>query len=121
MSPLLIQMHDKSNDTWYDVARINPGDRPGSASDNGRIRNMYMFECSPDDNYSTLSRSKGGMDLEDSKMRIIKSEGFEVVKMLRKDEFHDLSIVTAGGKEVDIRFKHIRADKTSIGEERNKV
>ncbi len=99
-----------SDGKWILVKTLNPGDRPGSISNTieGR-RDVYLFECSKDDTYSALYRSKFGLDSEHKDLRIVSSIGMELIKKLEEgDSPYELRVKTdQSSKERQIRFTHI--------------
>ncbi len=107
MAPLLFEIYDGKN--WKEVTKLGPIDRPGSLSDNKpKRREVYYFQCSPDDSHSTVTRSEAGIDLEVGNARAITSIDGTVLAVLRKgDKPYELSITTTKGLQVKARFSHI--------------
>jgi len=104
--PLLVQV--KSGETWRSKTLQMPGENLRSISDNkpGKPQ-VYMLLCSEDDGCSKLLRSKHGFDIADKRVRYITSDDFEIVKVLRSGESHDLEIVTPSGQQSMLRFTHV--------------
>jgi hypothetical protein len=111
MPPLSVEVCQKGSDVWTALPILEPGDRPGSISDNpaNGTRQVYMFECAKDDSYSRLLRSKGGIDAATPTTRkIIPLAGFEEVKTLRRGESYELEITSPSQKQLKVRFTHSR-------------
>jgi len=110
MSPLSVEVYREDQNEWVGVGEINPGNRPGSISDNkpDESRDLYIFECSKDDSQSTIYRSKGGVDTEKGDMRaVIALGGLSIVKELKRGESYEMKVRTDVGREPrKIRFSH---------------
>jgi hypothetical protein len=78
------------------VGVLKPGDRPGSVSQNlpDGGREIYLFQCMPDNSSSKIQKSKGGMDIANSQMREIVTEGLQDVVILRENESYTLTLFT---------------------------
>jgi len=85
--PLKIEVY---TEVWTTIGYLNPGDRPGSISDNkpNGSRDIYLFECSEDGSSSAIYRSGLGLDSEISVIREVITDfsKLEIVKTLKKDE-----------------------------------
>lgn len=78
---------------WRELGRLETGDAPGSLSHNGPAgRQVYQFQCHGD--YSVLERSLGGADTEVGPMRVVLSDGFERVAILRHGETEEFWLKT---------------------------
>ena len=94
---------------WIEIAALNPRDRPGSISDNKPDggRDVYLFECEPDDSKSTIYQYRGS-DTEFGLVRLVDLEGIEVVKELRRgDKPYEMRVKPGKVPEhTQIRFTH---------------
>lgn len=115
MSPLNIEVYVPERSKWIGVSpQLKPGDRPGSISDNkpDSSRDIYLFECAPDDSKSTISRSGFGADteLEQERLRAVFPDPskMEVVKELRKGETYEMTVRSDRNPQqpTQIRFTH---------------
>jgi len=98
------------NNKWIKIGNINPKDQPGSVSNNkiDGSREIYIFECSPDNSKSTIYRSITGLDTEIGKDRLVTTVSAEVVKELRKGDIYEMKIKTDKNRESRlIRFTHL--------------
>lgn len=109
MSPLYTEVHIGGNN-WHQVGVLNPGDNPGSMSDNrpDGSRQVYLFECSADDSHSLLYRSKAGIDAEIGVVRVMATDGLEEIKCLTKgDKPYSIRVQTDGNpRPTLVRFIH---------------
>jgi hypothetical protein len=110
MTPLKLEIYTQ-NKNWIKVGELRAGDQPGSVSDNkpDGSRDVYMFECSPDDSKSTIYRSKAGIDTEIGPMRTLTTVGAEVIKELKRGgDPYEMRIKTDKSPEARlIRFTHV--------------
>ena len=110
MSPLRVETYSQDMSKWVQVSEIKPTDPPGSVSQNkpDGNREIYLFECAKDDSHSTIYRSKGGVDTEIGKHRVVMSENFEAIKTLKKgDKPFTLTLKTdVSPQRRLIRFTH---------------
>lgn len=110
MAPLNIEVYNSERSSWVPVGEVKPGDRPGSISQNkpDGIREIYMFDCAPDNSHSTIYKSTFGADAAISDIRIVTTEGLEVIKDLRKgDEPFILTVGTdISPQRRIVRFTH---------------
>ena len=108
MAPLSLEIYKDGN--WSKVGEIKPGDPTGSISDNTETgREIYLFECSPDDLGSVIYRSKGGIDKTIGSERQVIMADDEIIKELQKgDAPYEMEIKTDISTESKrIRFTHI--------------
>ncbi|MDP3916817.1 MAG: hypothetical protein Q8Q42_00850 [Nanoarchaeota archaeon] len=72
---------------WIEAGNLNPGDRPGSISNNNLdgSRDVYLFECEVGNNKSVIYRSSAGIDTEIENLRVTNIQDLEIVKELSKD------------------------------------
>jgi len=112
MAPLSLEVYNTGEKRWVQLSYVNPGDRIGSISSNkpDGSRELYLFECSPDDSKSLIYRSESGLDIEIERgvLREALTTGLEVVKELRRgDEPYMLLIKTDKSPEFrQVRFAH---------------
>ena len=111
MSPLRIEGYNSTSREWINVGEVKPGDPPGSISDNkpDGSRDLYMFECVPDDSKSTIYRSGFGADVDMGHVRAVVPDPsrLEVVKELGRGEAFELEVKTDRSPEPrKIRFTH---------------
>lgn len=94
---------------WQEIGRANPGDRPGSLSDvRGNERQVYMFECIKDNSCSKIYKSRAGIDIADRQIRLISSEGMDLLKRLTAEESYVIQVKTDHSpEERKIRFTHL--------------
>jgi hypothetical protein len=75
MSPLRIEIYNPELSRWIQVGEVKPGDPSGSISDNkpDGTRDIYLFECAPDNSKSTIYRSGLGLDteVEQGRLRVV--------------------------------------------------
>ena len=106
---LNLEVYNIKKSKWIKVGCINPGDLPGSMSDNksGGTRDVYIFECLSDNSKSIIYRSKSGTDTENERLRKITTSELETIKELRKGEYYEMKIMTDRSLEARlIRFLH---------------
>lgn len=110
MAPLSIEIYNQGVDLWIKAGELKPGDQPGSLSDNkpDGSRDIYLFECAPDDLSSTVYRSEVGADIEVGQLRVVDPVGnLEVIKRLKQGESFEMEIKTDKSPEPHrIRFTH---------------
>ncbi|TSC85398.1 MAG: hypothetical protein G01um10147_1174 [Microgenomates group bacterium Gr01-1014_7] len=101
--------HPERNE-WIKLSQLNPGDRPASMSQNkpDGTREVYLFECAPDNSHSTVNRSTSGADASNPDIRIVVTEGLELIKELRRgDDPFVLTLLTDNSSQRRImRFTH---------------
>lgn len=107
---LTIEAFDPERKEWIKLPELNPGDRPGSVSQNkpDGSREVYLFECAPDDSHSTIYRSALGVDAATSDKRIVTTGGLEVIRELRRgEEPYILTLLTdVSSQRRIVRFTH---------------
>ncbi len=107
MSPLNVEVYVPDKEQWAKVGELNPGDPPGSISQNkpDGQREVYLFQCEGEE--SAIYRSELGVDVATPQSRIVSTAGLEEVARLRDGESHTLSIKTdiADTRRV-VRFTH---------------
>lgn len=94
---------------WTKLFELKPGDQSGSLSNNkpDGSRDVYIFECLPDDSGSVIYRSRAGMDIDDGSARTVFTAGADVVRELRRgDASYEMSIRTDRSRPGRIRFTH---------------
>lgn len=114
MSPLNIEVLHPEKNEWLHVGQVQPGQQPGSISQNkpDKTRELYYFECRPDDSESIIYKSKAGVDVSTQQIRIFSTVGLEKAAVLRDGESYVSSIKTdIGDVRRPIRFTHIKAIK----------
>ena len=113
MSPLRIEIFNPVQEEWALVGEIKPADPSGSISQNkpDGSREVYLFECEPDDNQSAIYRSKSGVDTADSKRRLTEATaGLETLSTLKDKESYTISVKTdISDVRRIVRFTHIKA------------
>jgi hypothetical protein len=89
----------------------NPPGEIGSFSNNTEngVREVYAFECAPDDSKTTLYKLLPGVDVEIGRFRTInKNEFFPIKEMRRGDEPFEMNIKTdKSPEERKIRISHL--------------
>ena len=109
MAPLKIEVYGR--DTWAKVGDIKPGNPSGSISNNNPngSRDVYVFECLPDNSGSVIYRSKGGCDAETGRARVLSTIGTEVVRELKRGDLpYEMEVKTDRSAETRrIRFTHV--------------
>lgn len=107
---LSIEAYHPERQEWIKLPELNPGDRPGSVSQNkpDGTREVYLFECAPDDSHTTIYRSTLGADAATPEIRIVTTEGLEIIKELRRgEEPFTLTLLTdTSSQRRIIRFIH---------------
>ncbi|MFH1630862.1 MAG: hypothetical protein ABIA21_01405 [Candidatus Aenigmatarchaeota archaeon] len=109
MSPLRVDIYKSDPGEWIEMGRVSPGDRPGSISDNNQTgRDVYLFECRPDDSKSIIYKSGLGFDVEVRNTRaIVDPQGMEIISVLGKtSEPHELEVTPSCGVKIKLRFTH---------------
>ncbi|OGE78054.1 hypothetical protein A3J19_01080 [Candidatus Daviesbacteria bacterium RIFCSPLOWO2_02_FULL_41_8] len=83
-----VEVYNAMAKDWVQLPELKPGDRPGSVSQNkpDGEREVYLFECAPDNSHSTIYRSTFGADTEIAETRVITTAGLEIVKELKRGE-----------------------------------
>lgn len=112
MSPLNVEVYNAQRNEWIRAGEVKPGDPPGSISQNkpDGSREVYLFQCEPDDKSSVIYRSEAGIDVANPQIRVIDSVGLEEVARLTEAESHTISVKTdvSDARRV-IRFTHQEA------------
>lgn len=114
MAPLRIESYRGDISQWVQVGEVNPGDRPGSISQNtpDGTRELYLFECAPDNSQSIIYRSKFGADVDGGKLRVVISDraNLEIMRVLKEGEKpYTLTLKTdVSPQRTIIRFSHHR-------------
>jgi len=108
--PLTLEMYSQRTG-WTRVCQVNPGNPLGSLSDNkpnGR-RDVYLFECMPDNSKSVIYHSRAGLDTERGITRNLVTKGLDVITELRVgDKPYEIRLKTDSSPEPrQIRFTHI--------------
>lgn len=109
MSPCEVELRPKGQKEWLKLESINPGDQPGSISDVSKgQRDIYLFECAPDNSKSTIYRSRLGVDwdVDEATRAVTPLKGREVIKELKKGESFELEVTTERGQSGTFRFTH---------------
>src|SRR3989344_5798873 len=105
-----VEVYNAMAKDWVQLPELKPGDRPGSVSQNkpDGTREVYLFECAPDNSHSTIYRSKLGADAATPDTRIVTTEGLEIIKELRRgEEPYVLTLLTdISPQRKIIRFTH---------------
>lgn len=109
MPPLELEVYHSERQQWIPVPRVNPGDRPGSVSQNlpdGK-RELYIFECAADDSHSTIYKSPIGMDIDAGNLRAVLSDRsrWEITKVLQKG---DQPFILTIGTDISLQRRIIR-------------
>lgn len=108
--PLLAQVMDRKTNSILLSKFLPPGSYPGTVSNNkDGARELYIFECVPDDTSSRLCRSTGGVDIALSNgARLVRPEnGLELVRTLRKGERCAIDLISPSGAEIKLLLRHI--------------
>lgn len=109
MSPLKIEVYNAERNKWIKAGVVEPGDSPGSISQNkpDGSREVYLFQCEPDDRSSVVYRSEGGIDIATPQIREVDTTGLVEVARLKDGQSHTISVKT-DVSEVRrvIRFTH---------------
>lgn len=110
MSPLNLETYGP-NMNWIKIGEVEPGDPPGSMSNNkpDGSRDIYIFECLPDDSKSVIYRSRAGLDTEIGPVRALTTTGADIIKEIKRgDEPYEMKIKTDKSPEPrQIRFTHV--------------
>ena len=109
MSPLNIEVFNAEKQNWVKAGELRPGDPPGSISQNkpDGSREIYLFQCEPDDKSSVIYRSEGGVDIESPQTRVVGTTGLEVVARLTDGQSHTISVKTDVSDAIRVvRFTH---------------
>lgn len=111
MSPLKVEV-SRTGTEWVQAGPlIKPGDPSGSMSNNKEdgSRELYFFECSPDDSRSTIYKSGAGFDVDLGLLRAseIDTSRLEVIRELLKGETYEMEVKTDRSLEkIKVRFTH---------------
>ena len=107
---LIFEGYHPERREWVILSELSPGDRPASLSQNkpDGMREVYLFECAPDDSCSIINRSTGGIDAANSNVRVVGTQELELVKKLRRgEEPYTLTMLADGDTQGRIfRFSH---------------
>ncbi len=109
MSPCEVEVRPKGQKQWVKLGTIKPGDLPGSILDVSKgQRDVYVFDCAPDNSKSTIYRSRFGADWDAGKAARVAAllEGIDVVKEIKQGESHELEVTTERGHPGTYRFTH---------------
>ena len=109
MSPCEVEIRPRGEEEWLKFNAIKPGDPPGSISDVSKgQRDIYLFDCAPDNSKSTIYRSRLGVDwVVDEATRVVTPlEDVDVIKELKKGESFELEVTTERGHSGTFRFTH---------------
>lgn len=111
MAPCEVEFRLQGQGDWLKLRPLNPGNAPGSFSDVSRgRRDVYMFECSDDGQYTVIYRSGLGIDYDLGKEREIRviepAEKPEVVEVLAEGESFEIEVTTERGQTGTFRFTH---------------
>ena len=84
---LILEIYTNEKE-WIKAGELNPGDRPGSISNNNPdgSRDVYLFECETNNNRSVIYRSSAGINTEVENLRVANVQGLEVIKELSKND-----------------------------------
>ena len=111
MSPLRVEVYGSDVRQWIQAGEVKPGDPPGSMSDNkpDSTRDLYIFECDPDDSKSTIYKSELGVDVSQGNLRAVISDRsrWGIIKELEKNEVFEMSVRTdISPRPRQVRFTH---------------
>ncbi len=111
MSPLRVEIYRPDIKQYAQAGEVSFGDPPGSMSDNkpDGTRDLYIFECSPDDSKSTIYKSELGVDVSQGNLRAVISDRarWNIVKELRKNQSFEMNVRTdVSPKPRQVRFTH---------------
>ena len=111
MSPLRVEVYRPDVRQWTQAGEVKPGDPSGSMSDNkpDGTRDLYIFECSPDDSKSTIYKSELGVDVSQGNLRAVISDRtkWNIIKELRKNASFEMNVRTdISSHPRQIRFTH---------------
>ena len=112
MAPLIAEAFDPRKEEWVTFATLKPGDRPGSMSNNlPEGREVILFECAKDDSYSTVRKSRAGVDFNpiEAIRSVVPSAGFDVLATLKDGESFEMDIKT----DISAAPKKIRLTHTA--------
>lgn len=103
---LIVELYAPSQKGWHQIGELNEGEPPGSLSHNPPegAREMVVFSCHGD--YSTVERSRCGVDREVGPIRGITSTGFETLAQLGAGQKIDLMLIPDGAGPTRVRFRH---------------
>lgn len=112
MSPLNVEIYNPTAKDWVKTGEVKPGDPPGSISDNkpDKTRDLFLFECAPDDSKSVIYKSEVGADIDTGKLRIVLSDRsrWTVIKELHNGESYEIRVKTdVSPQPRKIRFTHL--------------
>ncbi len=108
---LRIEAFNPHSNEWVKMGDLKPGEIPGSISQNkpdGK-REIYIFECEPDDSKSVIYRSESGVDIATPQIRAALTEGLEQVAILTEGQDYKLSVKTDTSSQRRLmKFTHIK-------------
>ena len=109
MAPCELEFRPRGQNQWLKVGTVSPGDPLGSISDVSKgQRDVYLFECSPDDSKTTIYKSRLGVDwnIDEHTRAITPLEKMESVQELKKGESFELEVTTERGHSGTFHFTH---------------
>ncbi len=111
MSPLRVEVYRPEIKQYVQAGEVSPGDPLGSMSDNkpDGTRDLYIFECSPNDSKSTIYKSELGIDLSQGNLRAVIGDRtkWNIIKELRKNESFEMDVRTdISPRPRQVRFTH---------------
>ncbi|MFZ5933051.1 MAG: hypothetical protein ACOYT7_03195 [Patescibacteria group bacterium] len=111
MAPCEVEFRLQGREEWVRLRQLNSGEAPGSFTDVSKGgREVYLFECSPDDSFTIIYRSKSGIDYDlgtrGEERVVVPTEKPEVVKVLSKGESYEIEVTTERGRTGTFRFAH---------------
>lgn len=108
MAPCEFEIHVQEK--WIKIGEVGPGDRPGSFSNvlPSRTRELYIFECAPDNSKTTIYKSGSGIDIELENLRAVIPDPtkFTVERELKPGDSYKKDITTTRGTQTKIRLTH---------------
>lgn len=105
--PLKVELYTGEN--WIEYAEFLPGSPLRFVANRKAdgTREVYLFQCLPDDSKSVIYRSVSGLDTEAGSVRILSTADAEIVKELKKiDEPYEMEVQTDKIK-LKNRFTHV--------------
>jgi hypothetical protein len=106
---LRIEVQPIGTDRWKQVATLTPSDPAGSVSTNlpGGGRDVILFSCCG--GYSLILRSVSGADTlaGHDAVRVIATEGTEVLARLLPGQSHEMTVASDRGLTYPVRWTHI--------------
>ncbi len=93
---MLLFEKSRDGEEWAPVGELHPGDKYGSISDqlDDGSSDAYIFGIDPIENVGEIKRSIGGICIDTSETRELKSIGLELVARLDPGEHHEMMIKT---------------------------